>query len=82
MENNEIIIKDNKDNKDIASDIMLEEIKNLKITKYESEIISNALYEFRNKKLNDNKDVDYIDKLILKIIDTPLKKPFRKAVER
>ena len=61
---------------------MLEEMKNLKVTRDESKIISNALYEFRNKKLNDNKDVDYIDKLILKIIDTPLKKPFSKAVER
>jgi hypothetical protein len=57
----------------------------LEVDKYEFGIIVNALNEFRNKLLNEQKDTTYVDELLLKVLDSPQKKrmfPRKYAEER
>ena len=40
----------------------------LKLDKYEKGIIVNALNEFRNKLIRENKSPEYVDNVILKVM--------------
>ena len=53
---------------------MKEEIKILELDKYEMNLLITALNEFRNKTISENGEIDHIDDLLLKLIDTPNKK--------
>lgn len=53
---------------------MKEEIKVLELDKYELGILINALNEFRNKMINEGKDTEYVDEVLLRAIDAPPKK--------
>lgn len=53
---------------------MKEEIKVLELDKYELGILINALNEFRNKMIKEGKDTEYVDEVLLRAIDAPLKK--------
>ncbi len=60
---------------------MKEEITILQLDKYELGILINALNEFRNKLIQENKETEYVDELLLKTIDTPPKKTSQKVFE-
>jgi hypothetical protein len=63
----------------------MKDVKVLEVDKYEFGIIVNALNEFRNKLLNEQKDTTYVDELLLKVLDSPQKKrmfPRKYAEER
>ena len=53
---------------------MKEEIKVLEFDKYELGILINALNEFRNKLIKEEKDTEYVDEVLLRAIDAPSKK--------
>ena len=53
---------------------MKEEIKVLELDKYELGILINALNEFRNKLIKEEKDAEYVDEVLLRAIDAPSKK--------
>lgn len=53
---------------------MKEEIKVLELDKYELGILINALNEFRNKMIKEGKDTEYVDEVLLRVIDAPPKK--------
>ena len=52
----------------------MEEVKVLELDKYEYGIIINALNEFRNKVLEEGKDSEPIDEILLKVLEAPDKK--------
>lgn len=57
-------------------------IKLLELDKYEIGILINALYQFRNNLLKNNKDTELIDSVLTKTIKAPdKKKPFFKREE-
>ena len=60
---------------------MKEEIKVIQLDKYDSGIIINALNEFRNKLIREHKDTEYVNELLLKIINAPTKRNSHKAFE-
>lgn len=60
-------------------------MKLLELSRNETGIIINALMEFRNNRINNKEDIDIepINELLIKIIDTPEKKSFfRNSYER
>ena len=52
----------------------MKEVKVLELDKYEYGIIINALNEFRNKVLEEGKDSEPIDEILLKVLEAPDKK--------
>ncbi len=52
----------------------MKEVKVLELDKYEYGIIINALNEFRNKVLEEGKDSESIDEILLKVLEAPDKK--------
>ena len=55
---------------------MKEVIKILELDKYELGIVINALNELRNKLIQEQKDTDAIDDVLLKTLDAPEKKRY------
>lgn len=55
---------------------MKEVIKILELDKYELGIIINALNELRNKLIQEQKETDAIDEVLLKTLDAPEKKRY------
>ncbi len=53
---------------------MKEEIKVLQLDKYEIGILINALNEFRNKLIQEQRNTECVDEVLLKAIDAPSKK--------
>ena len=53
---------------------MKDEIKVLELDKYELGILINALNEFRNKLIQEGKETEYVDEVLLRAIDAPTKK--------
>ena len=53
---------------------MKEIVKILELDKFEIGIIINALNEFRNKLLKEDRDSDPVDEVLLKVLDAPEKK--------
>ena len=52
----------------------MKEVKVLELDKYEYGIIINALNEFRNRVLEEGKDSEPIDEILLKVLEAPDKK--------
>ena len=52
----------------------MKEVKVLELDKYEYGIIINALNEFRNKVLEEGKDSEPNDEILLKVLEAPDKK--------
>lgn len=52
----------------------MKDVKVLELDKYEYGIIINALNEFRNKLLEEEKDSEAVDEVLLKVLDAPDKK--------
>ena len=50
------------------------EVRVLELDKYEYGIVVNALNEFRNKVLSEERETEAIEELLLKIVDAPQKK--------
>lgn len=59
---------------------MKEEIKVLELDKYELGILINALNEFRNKLIQEGKETEYVDEVLLRAIDAPPKKKYSQGV--
>ncbi len=51
-------------------------IKILELDKYELGIIINALNEFRNKLIQEQRETDVVDEVLLKTLDAPEKKRY------
>ena len=61
---------------------MKEVVKVLELDKYEIGIVINALNEFRNMLLQQNKETLAVDEVLLKVLDAPEKKrSYRKYLE-
>ena len=60
---------------------MKETVKFVELDSYEHSILINALNELRNLNIEKHNDTYVIDELLLKIIDAPSKKVFRKTIE-
>lgn len=52
----------------------MKEVRVLELDKYEYGIIVNALNEFRNNLIKEKRETSIVDELLLKILETPLKK--------
>lgn len=52
----------------------MEETRTITLDKYDYKLTLNALNEFRTLKLQENVDVEIIDKLIMKLIKAPINK--------
>lgn len=52
----------------------MKEVKVLEIDKYEEGLIINALNDLRNKLLEEGKDSNFVDELLLKVLNLPQKK--------
>lgn len=57
---------------------MKKNVKYLKLDRYEYNLLINALVEFKNKVRKEESITEPIDDLILKVIDSPVK---RKVIE-
>lgn len=55
---------------------MKEILKIIELDKYELGIVINSLNDMRNKLINDQKDTDLLDEVLLKVLDAPEKKRF------
>lgn len=55
---------------------MKETYKILELDKYELGIIINALNEFRNKLIQEERNTDAVDEVLLKALDAPEKKRY------
>ena len=53
---------------------MREEIRILKLDKYQEGAVYTALNDLRNKQLLEGKSTDTVDEILLKIIDAPTRK--------
>lgn len=53
---------------------MREDVKVLVLDKYEIGILINALNEFRNKLIAEQRETEPVDEILLKAIDAPSKK--------
>lgn len=53
---------------------MKDEVKVLMLDKYEIGILINALNEFRNKLIAEQRETEPVDEVLLKAIDAPIKK--------
>ena len=49
-------------------------IKSLQFDKYEIGILTNALVHFRNMLIEEKRTTDAVDDLLIKIVETPVKK--------
>lgn len=62
---------------------MRDSIKTLDLDKYEIGILINALNEFRNKLIQEQRETAPVDELLLKAIDAPEKKrPLVKSLRK
>ena len=52
----------------------MEETRVLKMDIYDYKLLVNALNEFRNQKLKENIDVEIIDELLMKLLQSPIEK--------
>ena len=52
----------------------MEETRTVILDKYDYKLMLNALNEFRNLKLQENVDVEIIDKLIMNLLNAPTNK--------
>ncbi|MDY6015006.1 MAG: hypothetical protein SPI91_00925 [Bacilli bacterium] len=52
----------------------MKDVRVIEFDKYEYGIVINALNEFRNKLIAEDRDTTVVDELLLKVLDTPLKK--------
>lgn len=59
---------------------MKDQVRLIELDSYEHGILINALNEFRNINLEQDKDTVVIEELLLKIIDAPIKKKFHKLL--
>jgi len=63
---------------------MKDEIKVLELDKYELGILINALNEFRNKLVQESKETEYVDDVLLRAIEVleapPKKKKYSQGV--
>ena len=57
-----------------GSDKMSEEKRVLELDKYEHKAIANILFEKRTTLIEENKDKDFIDEILEKVLDAPTKK--------
>ncbi len=55
---------------------MKDTYKILELDKYEIGVIINALNEFRNRLIRENNETDFIDEVLLKVLDAPEKKRY------
>ncbi len=55
---------------------MKEVLKILELDKYELGIIINALNEMRNRLINEQRETDPVDEVLLKALDAPEKKRY------
>ena len=51
----------------------MKEVRVLELDKYEYGIIVNALNEFRNNLIKEERETSAVDELLLKILETPIK---------
>lgn len=52
----------------------MEETRVLKMDIYDYKLLINALNEFRNQKIKENIDVEIIDELLMRILQSPIEK--------
>ena len=52
----------------------MEEMRTINLDKYDYRLILNALNEFRNIKIQENVDIEIIDKLMSKLLKAPINK--------
>jgi len=57
---------------------MIEEKRVLTLDRYEQGVIINALNDFRNDLIEEDRPTDAVDDVLLKAIDAPTKKEKRK----
>ena len=50
----------------------MEEMRTINLDKYDYRLILNALNEFRNIKIQENVDIEIIDKLMSKLLKAPV----------
>ncbi len=55
---------------------MSEEKRILELDSYEHRAIANIINEKRTNLINENKDKDYIDEILEKVLNAPTKKKF------
>ena len=60
---------------------MKETVKLIELDSYEHSILINALNELRNINIAKHNDTYVIDEILLKIIDAPTKKTFKRIIE-
>ena len=51
----------------------MEEMRTINLDKYDYRLILNALNEFRNIKIQENVDIEIIDRLMSKLLKAPYK---------
>ena len=61
---------------------MKDEIKVLELDKYELGILINALNEFRNKLVQESKETEYVDDVLLRAIEVLEAPPKKKVLTR
>ena len=61
---------------------MKDEIKVLELDKYELGILINALNEFRNKLVQESKETEYVDDVLLRAIEVLEAPPKKKELTR
>ena len=52
----------------------MEEMRTINLDKYDYRLILNALNEFRNIKIQENVDIELIDRLMSKLLKAPINK--------
>ena len=52
----------------------MEEMRTINLDKYDYRLILNALNEFRNIKIQENVDIEIIDRLMSKLLKAPINK--------
>ena len=52
----------------------MEEMRAINLDKYDYRLILNALNEFRNIKIQENVDIEIIDRLMSKLLKAPINK--------
>lgn len=52
----------------------MEEKRVISINRYEYEILLNALNEYRNSLIANGKSTEFVNKALLRLINTPIKK--------
>ena len=55
----------------------MEEMRTINLDKYDYRLILNALNEFRNIKIQENVDIEIIDRLMSKLLQAPINKKIR-----